>query len=265
MKKLLLTILFLVVNLFASYESGKKIFTEKCSSCHVGYIPMKVLKENFFEKDNKILNLKAPSVNMIVFAIKDSPLHVGDKDDPDMQKIEIEEFLKEYLYNPKVEDSICEPTIFKHYDKKENLKGKISEDEIALITEYLFEYKKERRKKYPKKVKVLSDSNDTSLILKQAKKENKIILIEAMSQTCHFCKIMEEEVFTQENIQDKIDKDFVLITVDIDKTKLPFGLDKNYKGMTPSFFTIDADGKLMNEYPGSWSKEDFIEILNENK
>jgi hypothetical protein len=265
LKKLLLLVVLLGANVYADYESGKAIFKAKCSSCHAGYISMDVLKENFYEKDNQLLKLVYPSENMLAYAITRGPLHVGDKSDPDMQKIEIEEYLKRYLYNPRREDSVCDPEISKHYDIKESLKGKVSEEEISHLTDFFFEYRKERLKTNPKEVKNLSHSNDASEILKQAKAENKTIMVEAMSLSCHFCKIMEDEVFSKDPIQEALDKDFIFLSIDVDKTKLPFGLDKEYKGMTPTFFTLTPDGKVLNVYPGAWTKEDFSEILNENK
>ena len=99
-------LLVFFANLEADYEAGKKVFENKCSSCHGGHIKISILKENFFEKNNETLKLKIPSVNMLAYALKDSPLRIGDKSDPEMQRIEIEEFMKDYLYNPNRENSI---------------------------------------------------------------------------------------------------------------------------------------------------------------
>lgn len=263
--KLLIVLSIFVASLYADYESGEKLFKQKCSSCHGGYIASKILQKNFYEKNNGLLHLTTPTVNMLAFSLKDSPLHVGEKDDPEMQRVEIEEFLKDYLYNPDISNSVCDPVISKHYDKKQSMRGQVSEEEISQITDYLFEYRERRKKSNPKKIKKLNSVDDMSFLLIQAKNENKTILIEAMSKNCHYCKTMEKDVFSHEDIQDKLDKDFIFVTIDIDKTKLPFGLDKTYKGFTPSFFMVDSFGKLINEYPGGWTKEDFIEILNENK
>lgn len=264
-KKLLLIVLLFAANMYADYESGKAIFQEKCSSCHGGYISMEVLKENFYEKDNQLLKLIYPSENMLAYAITRGPVHIGDRSDPDMQRIEIEEYLKSYLYNPKKENSVCVPEISKYYAKKESLKGIISEEEITQLTDFFFDYRKERLKTNPKKVKNLSRSDDVSKILEHAKAENKTIMVEAMSLTCHYCKIMEDEVFSKASIQEEMEEDFIFLSIDVDKITLPFGLDKEYKGMTPTFFTLTPDGKLLNVYPGAWTQEDFSEILNENK
>jgi thiol-disulfide isomerase/thioredoxin len=257
--------LTLSTTLFADFSSGEKLFKNKCSSCHGAHISAKILKENFYEQNNEILHLKVPTVNMLAYALKDSPLHVGDKNDPEMQKFEIVEFVKDYLYNPNLDNSICDPIISKHYDKKESMKGKISEEEIEQIVDYLFEYKEQREKNHPKKTKKLTDLNGIDKIKKQAKDENKLIIIEAMSETCHFCKKMKKEVFSKKDVQEAIDKNFIFVEVDVDKTKLPFDLEKSYQKITPSFFVVTDKEKLLNSYPGSWTKEDFLEILKENE
>ncbi len=265
MKRLLIILCLLTLSVNASYETGKEIFKNKCSSCHADYIPMSELKTNFFEKDNEVLKLTAPTVNMIVYQLVESPTRIGNKNDPQMQKFEIAVFLTDYLYHPNIENTICERDIFKYYTKKESMIGKVSEEEIADITDFFMEYKKERLKTHPKKKKPeLTNKSDMSVVLQQAKKENKIILIEAMSQTCPYCKVMKKEVISQEDVQTALDKDFIFIEVDINALKLPFGLDENYKGMTPTFFTVDSDGNLLHEYPGSWTKKDFFDILSEN-
>jgi thiol-disulfide isomerase/thioredoxin len=255
----------LMSSVYADYEAGKKVFENKCSSCHGGYIKISILKDNFFEKNNELLKLKVPTVNMLAYAIMVSPMRIGDKNDPEMQKIEIEEFLKDYLYNPNRENSICDRNILKYYDKKDSMKGKVSEEEISLITDYIIEYRKQRRKAHPKKTKKLTDLSDIDKIKKQAKDENKLIIIEAMSETCHFCKKMKKEVFSKKDVQEAIDKNFIFVEVDVDKTKLPFALEKSYQKITPSFFVVSDKEKLINSYPGSWSKDDFLEILKENE
>ena len=78
MLKFLLLCLFLFVSLNADYKDGEVIFKNKCSSCHGNFIAINTLKENFFEKNNKLLNLKAPTGNEISFRLKQQ---VGHKED----------------------------------------------------------------------------------------------------------------------------------------------------------------------------------------
>jgi len=249
----------------AGFVEGKVVFENKCSSCHSGHIAPEQLKKNFFEMNNTLLHLRAPTVNMLAYSIIDSPLHIGDPSDIEMQQIEIEEFLKDYLNNPSRENSICDPNMLKHYDTKESMKDKLTDDEMRELSIYFMEYKKVRLKEYPKPIKILSDSYGVEHLLADARKEDKKIIIEASSQHCHFCKKMKKEVIDTDAMQSAIDSEFIFVEIDIDKMKLPFGLKKAFKGITPTFFFLSKDGKLLNSYPGSWSSSDFNLILNENR
>lgn len=262
---LILAIFISNLNANASYEKGHEIFLEKCSSCHSGHIDMKILKSNFFEKDNKLLNLSSPTVNMLAYAMIDSPKHLGEKEDPEMQQIEIEEFLKNYLSKPDISNSICEPSIIKYYDKKLFVDYKLNDEGISALAIYFMNYKKERLKKNPKKVRVLTNSFNENDLLKEATASNKKILVYATSKTCHFCKKMDKEVLSLNDVEEAIQKDFIFLKVDIEDVSLPFNLSEGYRGITPTFFTLNHNGKFQNKYPGSWSKKDFLLILEENK
>ena len=265
-KTLLLISVFFITYLSADFKEGKKIFLQKCSSCHGKYIDMKIIKKNFFENENKTLKMTSPSENMLAYAIVDSPKHLGEKDDPEMQQIEIEEFLKDYLENPDLNNTICEGRIIQYYDKKLPSNYDLSNEDISNLAIYFMNYKKERLKNNSTKIelKVLPNNFNEEELLKEAKKQQKRILIYATAKTCHFCKKMDKEVLSLSDVKNEIKKDFILLKVDIEDSSLPFNLAKNYRGMTPTFFAINNDGKLQNKYPGSWSKKDFLLILKEN-
>lgn len=264
-KKLLFLLITLLIsiNLHADFAEGKKLFTDKCASCHKEYISFKKLKENFFERNNTLLNLTIPTENMLAWAIMESSKKIGDKNDPDMQQMEIEEYLLDYLSNPDINNSICDVNVLKYYIKKDPMT--ISEKEAVFLAQYFMGYKKDRLKKVPKKEKTnLSENNDEEKILNRALNESKQIIVYATSQSCYFCKKMQKEVLDLKDVQDKINEDYLFVKIDVDFTKLPFKLKKHFKGMTPTFFVLSHDGFLQNIYPGSWSKEDFLLILKEN-
>ena len=259
---MILFVFIFTSNLLADYKEGKKIFEEKCSSCHGSYISISSLKTNFFEKKNKLYNLDTPTENMLAYAIMDSSKKIGDPEDPEMRVIEIEEFLKSYLAHPDLNNSVCDPMITKYYKKKEPMK--ITEEEANNLAHYFMEYKKQRELQHPKAIKVLEDGYDEDKILKEAKKEDKTIIVYATSKTCYFCKKMKKEVLDLEDIQSMIDENFIFLEVDVDNIKLPFNLKKHFYGMTPTFFFVSNENKLLNTYPGAWVKDDFIQILKEN-
>ncbi|RXJ70176.1 thioredoxin family protein [Halarcobacter ebronensis] len=253
---------FTTINLNADFHEGEKLFIEKCSSCHKEYISFKKLKENFFERNNTLLNLTIPTENMLAWAIMESSKKIGDPNDNEMRKIEIEDYLKTYLANPDLNDSICDSHVLKYYKKKEPME--ISDEESELLAQYFMGYKDDRLKNNPKPVKILSKDYNEKEILEKAKKEGKEIIVFATSQTCYFCKKMKKEVLSLTEVEEAINEDFIFLEVDIDFVNLPFGLKKYFKGMTPTFFFLTTDGQLLHTYPGAWVKDDFLQILKEN-
>ncbi|MGA1932570.1 thioredoxin fold domain-containing protein [Arcobacter sp. YIC-464] len=260
--RILLAFLFIINILNADYIKGKEIFDTKCASCHKGYISFSKLKENYFQRNNELLNLEVPTVNMLAWAIMESSRKIGDPNDPEMRVIEIEEYLKEYLSNPDINNSICDVHVRKYYKKKEPMS--ISDEEATNLAFYFMEYKKNRLKNTPSAVKILDKKYDEKELIKEAQEQGKHFIVYATSQSCYFCKKMKREVLDLDEIQEKINEDYIFIEVDVDFVKLPFDLKKKFKGMTPTFFILTQDGKLLNIYPGAWVKKDFIEILKEN-
>ncbi len=98
--------------------------------------------------------------------------------------------------------------------------------------------------------------------VEKATKENKIIIIKATSKYCHYCKEMDKIVLTDNDIIKALDKDFVSVVVDLSKKNLPLGLKST---MTPTFFFLDSNKKLIKKVAGAWNKEDFLIILKEIK
>ena len=258
-KILLITLLFLL-NLSADYKEGKEIFENKCSTCHGAYISINILKDNFFSKNNEVLNLRAPTVNMLAYSIMDSPKKIGDSSDPEMQEIEIEAFLKSYLEKPDRFNSICDEHILQFYETKKPILGLNAEDYTNLAI-FFMEYKNNLAKTQGNKVLL---SNDETLILEKAQKQNKKIIVYATSKSCYFCKKMDRDVLNLMEIKNKIDENYLYMKIDVDETKLPFELRNVYKNITPSFFIVSKEGNYIKQYPGSWTKSDFLEILKEN-
>jgi len=101
-------------------------------------------------------------------------------------------------------------------------------------------------------------------ILTKAKNEKKLILVEATSKYCYYCIKMDKEVFSENKIKKILKNHYIFVKIDIENSKLPFNLNKHFKNFTPSFFILNHNGKLVKKYPGSWNKDDFKLILEEN-
>ena len=251
-KKIALLFVFSIISVFGS--EGEEVYQKKCASCHEAFIPLEKLMENFMEKNNTMLRLKAPTLNQISFRLKQQ---IGDpKGDEDMHRMEVGAFIADYLQNPDKQKSVCLPDVIKYFDTMPSMKGQLSEDEIEAVSEFLYDYEK----KLIEQKSIRYESFDRAL--KKASQEDKIIMIKATSKHCHYCKKMDREVFIEEEIVKALQKDFIAVSIDVGKTTLPLGLKAD---MTPTFFFINKDKKMIKRIPGSWNKEDFLEILKEAK
>ncbi|HIP46124.1 MAG TPA: thioredoxin family protein [Campylobacterales bacterium] len=236
------------------YGDGESIYKEKCASCHQGFIPMGQLKENFVEFNNTKLQLKGPTLNQLSFRLKQN---IGDpRGDEDIHLMEVQEFVKAYVINPDIQKSVCMDEVLAAFETMPSMKGQVSEEELEEVAEYMYHFDKNSLEEHsPEYV-------DFDKALKKAKIENKIIMIKGTSEHCHFCKKMDREVFSENEVMDVLKKEFISVEIDIYKEKLPLNL--NYK-VTPTYFFIDSDGKSLKKVPGSWDKNDFLEILSEVK
>jgi thioredoxin-related protein len=264
MRVFLLFLGLMAVSFGGEWEKGKEIFQKKCNSCHSGYVAPDKIKSNFFEHNNTLLKLKAPTENMLVYAINDAPKKIGDPSDPEFRQEEIADFLKEYLEKPERENSICDSFVMKFYETKKPIKG-LSEAEFMALAKFFMDYKRHRKGANQKIIKTLSKDYSEKEIVKEAKASGKNIIIEATSKYCHYCKTFKREVLESKEVADAIAKDYIFIEVDMEKSKLPFGLAKVYQQITPSFFILNQNGKLLKHYPGSWKKRDFLTILKSHK
>jgi len=95
--------------------------------------------------------------------------------------------------------------------------------------------------------------------IKQAKAENKIVMIDAVRTGCHYCENMEKNVFDDANMTRYIEKSFVPVQINISNEKLPLGL---HVSMTPTFIFISKNKNVLKKVPGSWNQEDFTSILD---
>jgi thioredoxin-related protein len=96
--------------------------------------------------------------------------------------------------------------------------------------------------------------------LELAKKEGKIILLELVSTDCTFCDRMEKEVLSQPQVQEAIQKDFILAKINVDYEQIPLGLSEQ---MTPMFVFTTVDENVEDMRLGYIEENDFLNLLEE--
>ena len=235
-------------------NEGKVLFDKHCASCHTPFIPMEKLKENFLDHNNTLLHLKAPTLNQLSYRLKQ---RIGDpRGDEDIHRMEVTAFMGDYVLYPDRQKSVCLEEVVRNFDTMPSLQGKVTQEELDKIGEYLYDFDK----KVIKEKGVTYEGFDEAL--KRAKKEHKIIMIEAMSEDCHFCRKMEREVMIDDEVAKALKKDFVPVRIDIKKHQLPLGLKAE---LTPTFIFVDEKANILSNVPGAWNKTDFMQLLREAK
>ncbi len=106
-------------------------------------------------------------------------------------------------------------------------------------------------------ISTLFSSNYEDALI-EAKKEHKIIMIMLEKENCKFCKKMEDEVLIDKNVSKILDRDFILLKLDVNRDELPLGLKKD---MTPTFAFVKESGVMFSLIPGAWKRDDFISLL----
>jgi len=252
MKKIVGWMLLASSMLFAF--SGEEVFKTKCASCHTPYyIPQSKLNINY-QHNNKDLNLSAPTLTELSFRLKDQ---VGDRTtDAEGQKFEIEEWLTAFLKDP----SSNKKSILKKETRKvfgDMPPVEVDEDEVEALADFMYDYAEKMMVKHGVKRYSYEDA------LKKAKAEGKIVLIEGYIPFCRGCIWMDRNVMVEPEVKVALNKDFVLVKMNLLVEKLPLGMKRLG---TPSFYFIDAKNeKVIDMLEGTGTVEEFLSLLESIK
>ena len=102
-----------------------------------------------------------------------------------------------------------------------------------------------------------------NLILAKAKKENKIIFLDAYASWCRPCKLMEKTIFPLQSVGDYYNSNFINMKIDMEKGE---GIDlaKKYNvNAFPTYLFINGDGEVIYSNVGDMGEEDFIQLAKD--
>lgn len=102
------------------------------------------------------------------------------------------------------------------------------------------------------------DSDNWEALLAKAKKENKLIFLDAHTEWCRPCMMMEKNIFTLNKVADFYNQHFINVSMDMEKGEGP-AIGKKYKiAAYPTFLFIDGNGKVVHKNDGYQEAEPFI-------
>ena len=97
--------------------------------------------------------------------------------------------------------------------------------------------------------------------IEAAKLEEKLVFMVVGASWCMPCRVMQEEVFTQESVISKIEKSYIYYHVDGEKDNGP-GIVQLYDITAyPSLFIIDNSGEIVDRHIGSMSTSALLKFL----
>lgn len=96
------------------------------------------------------------------------------------------------------------------------------------------------------------------MILKQARKEKKMIFVDSYTSWCGPCKVLAKMVFTNDTVADYFNRHFVNVKVDMEKGEGPVLAKKYDVRAFPTLLFLDDEGKLLHCVVGFQSAQKLI-------
>ncbi|WP_374443986.1 thioredoxin family protein [Epilithonimonas sp.] len=101
-------------------------------------------------------------------------------------------------------------------------------------------------------------------ILAKAKAEKKLVFMDAYASWCGPCKLMEKNVFTDKNVADFYNQNFVNARIDMEKGEgrdiaMKYGV-RSY----PTFLFLNGEGEIVGKELGYIQSKEFLELGQKN-
>jgi len=91
-------------------------------------------------------------------------------------------------------------------------------------------------------------AKDYASALAQAKNEDKKILLMLSKEECPACWWMKNNAFTNEELAERLNENFVTVVVDVEKDEIPMNLD--FMG-TPTFYFLNSEQDQLSRIDGA--------------
>ncbi len=164
----------------------------------------------------------------------------------DLSELEMAETISEAEYQKIIENGLSNIDT-EYFTIDQNNSSEEIEDSLTLVT-------------VPAQEEKTSISSSYTDAVAKAKKEDKMILLEVVLDNCKFCKKMESEVLSKNNVQEAISSHFILVQINADKEPLPLGLSEQ---MSPMFVFVSKNENVQDMRFGYIDENDFLKLLVE--
>lgn len=128
MKKILFTTALLASTLLA--VDGYEVYKNNCQKCHIEMIKKSELVKY-------IDTIVAPPMVEVSGRLKENIQTTDEEEDVNRHLFIL--FVKDYVVNPNLDNSMCNPGAIEKFGVMPSLKGKLTEDERQAIAEWLYD------------------------------------------------------------------------------------------------------------------------------
>jgi len=125
-----LFLLSITTSMMLSAADGYGIYQKFCASCHAEMLSKEEVLKN-------INALKAPPMVEVSNRLK-ANIRIADNDN-DIKRRVITAFIKDYIQNPDIMYSMCEPMALEKFGVMPSLKGKLSEEQRQSVAEWVYD------------------------------------------------------------------------------------------------------------------------------
>jgi len=129
MKNITFTLLLSPILLLASSD-GYEVYKNNCSACHIENISRSEFVKN-------ISTMKAPPMVEVSSQLKSYISIKGDDEDVHRQLVIL--FIKNYIDNPQLDYSLCNPGALERFGVMPSQKGKLNEAEKQAVAEWIYD------------------------------------------------------------------------------------------------------------------------------
>lgn len=102
-------------------------------------------------------------------------------------------------------------------------------------------------------------------VLEQAKKENKIIFLDAYATWCGPCKQMDAETYTNQSVADFYNANFINVKYDMEKGEGAMLADRYYVSAYPNLVFINPEGVMLHKAVGFLTANEFLALAKAAK
>ena len=96
-----------------------------------------------------------------------------------------------------------------------------------------------------------------------AKQENKLIMVDVALTHCPPCKYLATKVYTDDEVANYINKNFIPVFYLADQDRLPAEVQNYFTGSTPTIMFIKPNGELFYSFIGARPPKVFLKILKD--